>query len=81
MRELSLAVGASVMTRWELHQAAAHLPLTLLADESFLAYEQTHNPQWSPTSWLVDWAKGQWVLPGIVQPPLIELRWLLFQRQ
>lgn len=81
MRELAVVHWSFLMTRLELQTALADLPLTIISDESAMAYEQTHLPEsaWPPTAWYLNWASGQDVCPadGL---SIMELRWILCQR-
>lgn len=81
IRELSQVCWSYIMTKKELEEAMEGLPLKLISNESVYEYEKAHLPTeaFPPTSWFIQWAKGQNLFPYLDQP-LMELRWLLLER-
>lgn len=80
--EMSQIAWSSLFTSAQLNEAIADLPLTLISDESTLAYEKSYLPadQWPPTLWYEDWASGRSTFPFLETDPPMELRWLLYQK-
>ncbi|PPT07982.1 SAM-dependent methyltransferase [Geitlerinema sp. FC II] len=81
VRELSEALGCYLLTRQELKEAIASLPLQLIGNESVVAYESQHLPSeaWPPSDNFLNWATGRELFPTLTNPP-VELRWLQFRR-
>ncbi|MGA7050279.1 MAG: class I SAM-dependent methyltransferase [Mycobacterium sp.] len=82
-REFGQQEYTSIFTRHEMAEAAAGLPLELVADDSVYDYEKEHLPDgaWPPTSWYADWVSGIDVFPVARDQSPIELRWLVFQKR
>ncbi len=80
--ELGQQVHTTIFTRDELTNAAALLPLELVADDSVYEYEKTHLPDgaWPPTSWYAEWVSGLDVFDVERQACPIEMRWLVYQK-
>jgi 2-polyprenyl-3-methyl-5-hydroxy-6-metoxy-1,4-benzoquinol methylase len=81
-RELGQQCNTSIFTRDELANAAARLPLQLVADDPACEYEKTHLPEgaWPPTNWYEGWAHGLDVFAVEPEQSPIELRWLVYQK-
>jgi SAM-dependent methyltransferase len=81
-RELGQQCNTMIFTRDELMEAAALLPLELVADDSAYEYEKTHLPKgaWPPTSWYDNWASGLDVFDVEREESPIELRWLVYRK-
>ena len=81
-RELGEQCYTSIFTRHELADAAALLPLDLVADDSVYDYEKTHLPaeKWPPTSWYANWVSGLDVFDVAREDSPIELRWLVYRK-
>ena len=81
-REFGQQEYTSIFTRYEMSEAAAGLPLELVADDSVHDYEKEHLPEgaWPPTSWYINWISGLDVFPVERDESPIELRWLVFQK-
>jgi SAM-dependent methyltransferase len=81
-RDLGQQMYTSIFTYAELAEAAAQLPLQLVADDSVYDYEQANLPAgaWPQTSWYVGWINGQdtFDLPREICP--IEMRWLVYRK-
>ena len=81
-RELAQQVYTTIYTRAELADAAAGLPLALVADDSVFDYEREHLPAaaWPPTSWYAAWVSGQDVFDVPREQSPIEMRWLVYEK-
>jgi len=81
-REFGQQEYTSIFTRHEMSEAAAGLPLELVADDSVYDYEKENLPEgaWPPTSWYVNWISGIDVFPVERDESPIELRWLVFEK-
>ena len=81
-RELGQQLYTSIFTYAELAEAVAHLPLTLIADDSVHDYEQANLPagSWPQTSWYVGWVTGQDLFDLRRESTPIELRWIVYRR-
>ena len=81
-REFGQQEYTSIFTRYEMSEAAAGLPLELVADDSVYDYEKEHLPEgaWPPTSWYANWISGLDIFPVERDESPIELRWLVFQK-
>jgi SAM-dependent methyltransferase len=81
IKELSEVCWSYIMTKKELEEAMEGLPMQLISNESVYEYEKEHLPEeaFPPTSWFIQWAKGKNLFPHLDES-LMELRWLLFQR-
>jgi hypothetical protein len=81
-RELGQQSHSMIFTRDEVTDAAAELPLELIADDPAYEYEKTHLPQgaWPPTGWFEGWASGLDVFDVEREHSPIELRWLVYQK-
>lgn len=83
VRQVAHSMDGALLTRPELDQVMADLPLTLVSDESAFEYESAHlEPAARATrAWLDSWATAErlFALPNGQKPP-ISLRWLLYQR-
>jgi SAM-dependent methyltransferase len=81
-RELGQQCNTMIFTRDEVTNAAAELPLELIADDSAYEYEKTHLPAgaWPPTGWFEGWASGLDVFDLPREQSPIELRWLVYQK-
>ena len=82
-RELGQQCNSMIFTSDELTQAAAQLPLGLIADDFAYEYEKTHLPEsaWPPTAWFEGWAHGLDVFDVERDQSPIELRWLVYQKE
>jgi SAM-dependent methyltransferase len=80
--ELGQQVYTTIFTWDELTDAAAMLPLELVADDSVYEYEKTHLPDgaWPPTSWYANWVSGLDVFDVERETCPIEMRWLVYQK-
>jgi SAM-dependent methyltransferase len=80
--ELGQQCNTMIFTRDELTNAAAGLPLELIADDSAYDYEKAHLPEgaWPPTGWFESWASGLDVFDVPREESPIELRWLVYQK-
>ena len=81
-RELGQQVYTTIFTRDELTNAAAVLPLELVADDSVYEYEKTHLPDgaWPPTGWYANWVSGLDLFDVEREAVPIEMRWLVYQK-
>jgi SAM-dependent methyltransferase len=81
-RELSQFCWSYIMTRAELRDSMAGLPLDIISDESVYNYERLHLPAeaFPPTSWFTNWATGRNLFPIIETPP-VELRWIVCRKR
>ncbi len=81
-RELGQQLYTSIFTHAELAEAAAGLPLYLLADDSVYEYEQANLPAgaWPQTSWYANWVSGRDVFDLGRESCPIEMRWLVYQK-
>lgn len=81
-RELGQQLYTSIFTYSELAGASAHLPLTLIADDSVYDYEQANLPagSWPQTSWYAGWVSGQDVFDLRRENCPIEMRWLVYRK-
>jgi SAM-dependent methyltransferase len=82
-REFGQQCNSTIFTRDELTNAAAELPLGLIADDFAYEYEKTHLPEgaWPPTAWFEGWAHGLDVFDVERAESPIELRWLVYQKE
>ncbi len=82
-RELGQQCNSMLFTRDELTEAAAQLPLQLVADDSVCEYEKTHLPEgaWPPTEWYEGWAGGLDLFDVEREESPIELRWLIYRKE
>lgn len=82
-RQLGQQLYTSIFTKTQLATACSNLPLTLITDESVLAYEKENLPQgaWPPTSWYVDWVSGLDLFEIDREKSPVELRWLVYRRE
>lgn len=82
VRELGQQCNSMTFTRDEVTDAAAQLPLELVADDSAYEYEKAHLSEgaWPPTSWFDGWASGLDVFDVEREESPIELRWLVYQK-
>lgn len=80
--ELGQQCNTMIFTRDEMTEAAAGLPLEVVADDSAYEYEKTHLPEgaWPPTGWYDNWASGLDVFDVTREQSPIELRWLVYQK-
>ena len=81
-RQFGQQVYTSIFTSAELADAAALLPLELVADDSVYEYEKSHLPaeSWPPTSWYADWVSGLDVFDVDREDSPIEMRWLVYRK-
>ena len=81
-REFGQQAYTSIFTRSELADAAASLPLDLIADDSVYDYEKSHLPAeaWPPTSWYANWVSGLDVFDVAREESPIEMRWLVYRK-
>jgi SAM-dependent methyltransferase len=81
-RELGQQAYTSIFTYPELAEAAAGLPLELIADDSVHDYEKANLPaeKWPPTSWYANWVCGLDVFDVTREECPIELRWLVYRK-
>ena len=81
-REFGQQAYTSIFTRSELADAAASLPLDLIADDSVYDYEKSHLPAeaWPPTSWYANWVSGLDVFDVAREECPIEMRWLVYRK-
>ena len=82
-RELGQQFYTTMFTASEIADAAAMLPLELLADDSVYEYESANLPlgAWPPTSWYGDWVSGRDVFDVDRQESPIEMRWLVYRKR
>jgi SAM-dependent methyltransferase len=82
-RQFGQQCNSTIFTRDELTNAAAQLPLGLIADDFAYEYEKTHLPEgaWPPTAWFEGWAHGLDVFDVEREESPIELRWLVYQKE
>ncbi|WP_313864009.1 class I SAM-dependent methyltransferase [Mycobacterium sp.] len=82
-RELGQQCNTTIFTRDEVTEAAAELPLELIADDSAYEYEKAHLPEgaWPPTAWFDGWASGLDVFDVDREESPIELRWLVYRKE
>lgn len=80
--ELAQQCYSMIFTGAEMADAAAGLPLELVADDSVYDYERTHLPDgaWPPTSWYPEWISGQDVFDVDRDASPIEMRWLVYRK-
>jgi SAM-dependent methyltransferase len=80
--ELGQQCNTMIFSRDEVTNAAADLPLELVADDSAYEYEKTHLPEgaWPPTGWFEGWASGLDVFDVGREESPIELRWLVYRK-
>jgi 2-polyprenyl-3-methyl-5-hydroxy-6-metoxy-1,4-benzoquinol methylase len=81
-RELGQQFNSMIFTRDEVTNAAAQLPLELIADDPAHEYEKAHLPEgaWPPTGWFDGWASGLDIFDVEPEESPIELRWLVYQK-
>ncbi len=81
-RQFAQQSYSSFFTRAEIAEAAAGLPVELVADDSVYEYECAHLPDgvWPPTGWYVNWVTGRDVFGADMPTSPIELRWLIYRR-
>ena len=81
-RQLGQQCYTSIFTHSELSQAAADLPLYLVADDSVYDYEKANLPadKWPPTSWYANWTSGLDVFDVRREDCPIEMRWLVYRK-
>jgi 2-polyprenyl-3-methyl-5-hydroxy-6-metoxy-1,4-benzoquinol methylase len=81
-RELGQQFNSMIFTRDEVTNAAAQLPLELIADDPAYEYEKAHLPEgaWPPTGWFDGWANGLDIFDVEREESPIELRWLVYQK-
>jgi SAM-dependent methyltransferase len=81
-RETSQQFNSMMFTRDEVADAAADLPLQLIADDAAYAYEKAHLPEgaWPPTGWFEAWARGLDVFDVEPEESPLELRWLVYEK-
>jgi SAM-dependent methyltransferase len=81
VRELAQHFMCSFFTADEMAQAAAGLPLELIADDSVYDYERAHlaADAWPPTKWYESWTTGRDAFPGARDASPIDLRWLVYR--
>ena len=81
-RELGQQFNSMIFTRDEVDDAAAQLPLELVADDPAYDYEKAHLPEgaWPPTGWFDGWASGLDIFDVEREESPIELRWLVYQK-
>ena len=81
-RELGQQAYTSIFTYPEFVEAAAGLPLELIADDSVHDYEKANLPaeKWPPTSWYANWVCGLDVFDVTREECPIELRWLVYRK-
>ena len=79
-RELGQQFYTTMFTESEIADAAAMLPLELLADDSVYEYESANLPlgAWPPTTWYADWVSGRDVFDVDRQESPVEMRWLVY---
>lgn len=80
VRETAQARWSTCYSEADFAMATQGLDLSLRQDVSVVDYERSHLPKeaWPPTSWFVDWARGQNILP--IDTPPIELKWRVYGR-
>lgn len=80
--ELGQQCYTSIFTRRELADAAALLPLDLVADDSVYDYEKANVPadKWPPTSWYANWVSGLDVFDVPREQCPIDMRWLVYRK-
>lgn len=73
---------ALLLTREDLGQITAALPLALLSDESAYDFEMTRLPEdaWPPTPAFPEWALGRHLFAAERADCPVELRWLVYRR-
>ncbi len=81
-RELGQQLYTSIFTYAELAEAAANLPLHLVADDSVYDYEQANLPagSWPQTSWYAGWVSGQDVFDLRRESSPVQMRWLVYRK-
>lgn len=81
-RQLGQQLYTSIFTYAELAEAAAGLPLYLVADDSVYDYEQANLPagSWPQTSWYAGWVSGQDVFDLRREDCPVEMRWLVYRK-
>ncbi len=82
IRELGQQCYSTMFTWFEMTNAAALLPLNLLADDSVYEYERTYLPAgaWPPTYWYADWVSGLDVFDVEREVCPVEMRWLVYEK-
>ena len=80
--ELGQQCNTMIYTRDQMANAAAGLPLELVADDSAYEYEKAHLPEggWPPTGWFEGWANGLDVFDVEREHSPIGLHWLVYQK-
>lgn len=80
--ELAQQCYSMIFTGEEMADAAAGLPLELVADDSVYEYEMTNLPAgaWPPTNWYPEWISGQDVFDVDRGSSPIEMRWLVYRK-
>lgn len=80
--ELGQQCNTMIYTRDQMSDAAAGLPVELVADDSAYEYEKAHLPAtaWPPTGWFENWANGLDVFDVDREHSPIELHWLVYQK-
>lgn len=80
VRETAIARWSTCYSESDFAMATKGLSLKLLQDVPVVDYERAHLPKeaWPPTSWFIDWARGQNILP--IDSPPIELKWRVYGR-
>jgi precorrin-6B methylase 2 len=81
-RQFGQQCNSTIFTRDEVMNAAAGLPLRLVADDSAYEYEKTHLPEgaWPPTGWFDPWAQGLDLFDVEPEQSPVELRWLVYEK-
>ncbi|HVQ84635.1 MAG TPA: class I SAM-dependent methyltransferase [Mycobacterium sp.] len=81
-RELGQHALCRPFTADEMTEAAAGLPLELIADDSVYDYEKGHLPKeaWPPAIWFEAWATGNNLFAGAPDASPMQLRWLVYRR-
>jgi SAM-dependent methyltransferase len=82
-QQISYSALSSIFSRADLDFLEKDLPFERLSDESAHDFEKAHLPEsaWPPTSWFVDWSRGQNVFDASDRSPPMELRWLAYRRK
>ena len=80
-RQFAQQEYSGFFTRPEMADAAAGLPLELVADDSVFDYEQANLPDgaWPPTSWYAEWVAGLDVFEIERENCPIDMRWLVYR--
>ncbi|MBO0880610.1 MAG: pyridoxal-phosphate dependent enzyme, partial [Mycobacterium sp.] len=81
-REFGQQCYTAIFTQDEMSNAAAGLPLRLVAVDSVYEYEKAHLPEgaWPPTGWYANWVRGLDVFDVEPEASPIEMRWLVYQK-